>query len=122
MTGGFGLIEETQGYVAVSEGLSGGSHVIVTSEPGEWFSVAEWLWGDTLVLQSHRAGPYGWPAVWTVQTDGSGLVELADGTLLDAVTEDSRWPCPARSFDVQSGARKADFWLRSKLVSRPMCG
>jgi hypothetical protein len=50
---------------------------------GEWFSVAEWLWGDTLALQSHRADPDGGPAVWTVQTDGSGLVKLADGTFLD---------------------------------------
>jgi len=84
MTGGIGLIEETQGYVAVSDSLSlgGGSHVVVTSEAGKWFSVAAWLPGDRLVLQSHYAGPDGWPAVWTVRTDGSGLVKLADGIFL----------------------------------------
>jgi hypothetical protein len=76
------LIEETRGYVAVSSGLSGGSHVIATSEPGEWFSVVAWLYGDGLVLQSHDADPDGWPAVWAVHTDGSGLVKLADGTFL----------------------------------------
>jgi hypothetical protein len=82
MTGGISLIEETQGYVAVSDHLGGGSHVIAASEPGEWFSVAAWLPGDRLVLQSQYAGPDGWPAVWTVRTDGSGLVKLADGILL----------------------------------------
>jgi uncharacterized protein YraI/WD40 repeat protein len=83
MTGGYGMIEETQGYIVVSDNLSGDSHIIATSEPGEWFSVAEWLWSDTLVLQSHYAGPDGWPAVWTVQADGNGLVKLVDGTYLD---------------------------------------
>jgi hypothetical protein len=84
MTGGVGLIEETRGYVAVSDSLSlgDGSHVIVTSEAGKWFSVVAWLSGDRLVLQSHDAGPEGWPAVWTVRMDGSGLVKLADGILL----------------------------------------
>jgi hypothetical protein len=56
--------------------------VIVTSEPGEWFSVAGWLSDDLLVLQSHHAGPSGWPAVWTVRADGSGLAKLAEGTFL----------------------------------------
>jgi hypothetical protein len=83
MTGGYGLMEETHGYIVVSGNLSGDSHIIATSEPGEWFSVAEWLWSDTLVLQSHRAGPDGRPAVWTVQADGDGLVKLIDGTYLD---------------------------------------
>jgi hypothetical protein len=84
MTGGIGLIEETQGYVVVSDSLSLGdvSHVVVTSEAGKWFSVAAWLPGDRLVLQSHCAAPDGWPAVWTVRTDGSGLVKLADGIFL----------------------------------------
>ncbi len=84
MTGGYGLVEETQGYIAVSDGLSGRSHIIATSEPGEWFSVAEWLWGDTLVLQSYNAGPYGWPAVWMVKADGNDLIKMTDGTYLAA--------------------------------------
>lgn len=86
MTGGVERIEETRGYVVLSDNLSlsGSSHVIVTSEPGEWFSVAGWLSDDRLVLQSHSADPSGrrWPAVWTVRADGSGLVKLADGTFL----------------------------------------
>jgi len=84
MTGGVGLIEATRGYVVVSDslGLGDGSHVIVTSEAGKWFSVAAWLSDDRLVLQSYDAGPDGWPAVWTVRTDGSGLVKLADGIFL----------------------------------------
>jgi uncharacterized protein YraI len=82
MTGGYGIMDETQGYIMVSDNLGGDSHVIATSEPGEWFSVAEWLWSDTLVLQSHYAGPDSRPAVWVVQADGSGLFRLTDGTFL----------------------------------------
>jgi hypothetical protein len=82
MTGGVELLEETRGYVAVSEGLGGDSHIVATSEPGEWFSVVAWLYGDTLVLQSHHADPDGWPAVWLVGADGSGLVKLVDGFFL----------------------------------------
>ena len=82
MTGGIELLEETRGYVVVSDEPGGGSRIVAASEPGEWFSVAAWLRDDTLVLQSHHAGPDGWPAVWTVRTDGSGLVKLADGVFL----------------------------------------
>jgi len=46
------LPEEARRYIAVSEGPGGGSHVIATSGPREWFSVSAWLYGDTLVLQS----------------------------------------------------------------------
>jgi len=84
LTGGYERIEETWGYVAVSDnlGLRSRSHVIATSEPGEWFSVVDWLPDDRLVLQSHNAGPDGWPAVWIARVDGSGLVKLAEGTFL----------------------------------------
>jgi hypothetical protein len=82
MTGGYGQAEKTRGIVGVSDGLSGGSHVVATSKAGEWFSVAAWLPGDVLVLQSHAAGPSGSPAVWIVGTDGSEQVELAKGMFL----------------------------------------
>jgi tricorn protease-like protein len=84
MTGGHGQIEGTRGYIAVSDNLSlsGTSQVIVASQPGEWFTVLGWLSDDRLVLHSYSAGPSGWPAVWTVRADGSGLVKLAEGTFL----------------------------------------
>jgi hypothetical protein len=82
MTGGIGMVEETRGYAAISDGPSGGSRIIATSQAGEWFSIVAWLPGDTLVLQSHSAGPSGWPAVWAARTDGSELVKLTDGTFL----------------------------------------
>jgi hypothetical protein len=86
MRGGHGQIEETRGYIAVSDNLSlsGSSHVIVSSQPGEWFTVLGWLSNDRLVLHSYSADPSGqhWPAVWTVRADGSGLVKLAEGTFL----------------------------------------
>jgi len=82
MTGGIGMTEETRGYVAVSDGLSGGSHIVTTSEPGEYFKVVTWLADDRLLLQSFSAGPDGRPAVWTVRTDGLGLIKLTNGVLL----------------------------------------
>jgi hypothetical protein len=84
MTGGTIQIEGARGYVAISDNLSlsHSARVIVTSEPGEWFSVVGWLSDDRLVLQSHTTSPNGWPAVWTVRADGSGLVKLAEGTFL----------------------------------------
>jgi len=82
MVGGIETVELTRGYVAVSDGLSGSSHIVATSGTGEWFSIAAWLPGDTLVLQSHPAGPSGWPAVWAARADGSELIELGEGTFL----------------------------------------
>jgi hypothetical protein len=82
MVGGVQMAEGTRGYVAVSDGLSGGSHIVATSATGDWFSIAAWLPGDMLVLQSHPAGPSGWPAVWVARADGSELIKLGEGTFL----------------------------------------
>jgi hypothetical protein len=73
-----GTPDAEQGWVAVSDGLSGGSRLVAVSPPGDYFQVKQWLDDETLLLQSWGASP----GVWVVKADGSGLRRLADGTLL----------------------------------------
>jgi hypothetical protein len=76
-----------QGWVAVSDGLSGASKLIATSQPGEYFTVVGWVNPDTLLLQSNavQCNPTCTNAVWTVKIDGSGLTKITDGTFLTLV-------------------------------------
>jgi len=67
-----------QGWVAVSDSLSGTSHLVATAPAGEYYSVKGWLNASTLVLQSWGTQP----GVWVVQADGSDLRRLADGIFL----------------------------------------
>jgi hypothetical protein len=70
--------DNEQGWVAVSDGLTGTSHLVATSPAADYFSVKGWLNDTTLVLQSWGAKP----GVWVVQSDGSDLRRLADGIFL----------------------------------------
>ncbi len=70
--------DNEQGWVAMSEGITGTSHLVATAPTGDYFSVKGWLNNTTLVLQSWR----GTPGVWVVQADGSDLRRLADGLFL----------------------------------------
>jgi hypothetical protein len=76
-----------QGWVAVSDSLSGGSKLIVTGQPGEYFNVASWLNADTLLLQSNQmaCNPTCTNSLWTVKIDGSGLTKVTDGLFLALV-------------------------------------
>src|SRR6185436_18158925 len=75
--------ENEQGWVAVSEGLSGGSHLIATGAPAGYFTVAGWLDADTVVLQFWGiTSPNVVASVWLARADGSDLKRLADGTFL----------------------------------------
>lgn len=80
---------DEQGWVAVSDGLSGGSKLIVTGKPGEYFTVAGWLNADTLLLQSNQlmCNPTCTNSLWMVKIDGSGLTKIADGTFLAIVSD-----------------------------------
>ena len=73
--------------MAVSDGLSGASKLIATSQPGEYFTVMGWVNADTLLLQSNalQCNPACTNAVWTVKIDGSGLTKITDGTFLTLV-------------------------------------
>jgi hypothetical protein len=70
--------QDEQGWIAVSEDLDGGSRTIATAPPGDYFNVAAWLDGNTIVLQSWGQAP----GVWVVGADGSGLQRLSDGIYL----------------------------------------
>jgi len=76
-----------QGLVALSDGLSGASHVILTGQPGEAEHVLAWLNASTLLLQSDSMScsttcP---SSLWTIGVDGSNLKKLSDGTYLNLV-------------------------------------
>lgn len=73
-----------QGWVAVSDSLSGPSKLIVTGKPGEYFTVIGWLNADTLLLQSNQlaCNPTCTNSLWSVKVDGSGLTHITDGTFL----------------------------------------
>jgi hypothetical protein len=81
--------ENEQGWVAVSDGLSGGSKLIVTSPPGEYFTIVGWLNTDRLLLQSNQStcNPNCGSSVWMVNIDGTGLSKVADGTFLTLVNQ-----------------------------------
>ena len=79
--------ENEQGWLAVSDGLSGGSKLIVTGQPGEYFTIVGWLNADTLLLQANQlpCNPACTNSLWVVKIDGRGLTHIADGTFLSLV-------------------------------------
>ena len=81
--------ENERGWVAVSDGLSGGSKLIMTGQPGEYLTIVGWLNADTLLLQSNQltCNPTCTNSLWTVGSDGAGLSKVADGTFLTLVSQ-----------------------------------
>ncbi len=72
-----------QGWLLVSEGLSGASRVIGQSQPQTYFSVLGWLDAESVLVQSlSTAAPTQTGAVWLARADGRGMTKLADGTFL----------------------------------------
>lgn len=71
----------------VSDGLTGGSHVIVRSEPGTFFTVRAWLNDETLLIQSNPVAcdPSCATSIWLTTTDGRTLTKVSDGTYLTLV-------------------------------------
>ena len=71
-------------WVAVSDGLSGGSHIILETATG-FYHVVTWLDDKTLLLQGLSV-PCGdgctGDSLWTVRADGSELVQLVQGTFI----------------------------------------
>jgi Tol biopolymer transport system component len=70
--------DNEQGWVAVSDDITGTSRLVATSPAGDFFSVKGWLNNTTLVLQSRGAKP----GVWVVKSNGSDLRRLTDGIFL----------------------------------------
>ena len=81
--------DNEQGWVALSASLSGGSKLIVTGQPGEYFTIVGWLNADTLLLQSNQVtcNPTCASSLWTVGSDGKGLSKVADGIFLTLVSQ-----------------------------------
>jgi hypothetical protein len=75
------------GWVAVSDGLSGGSRLIATSQAGQSFNVAAWLDGDTLLLESTdlACDPQCLSELWTVRISDGSLAKAAEGTFLTLI-------------------------------------
>ncbi len=70
------------GWLAVSDGLVDGSHVVATSGEGDYFTVIGWLNTDTILFQSYGAQP----RVWQVNADGSDLHQVGEGTFVGLLT------------------------------------
>jgi WD40 repeat protein len=80
---------DEQGWVAVSDGTSGGSKLILTSQAGAYYTIAGWLNDQTLLVQSTNlldCTPYCRSELWSVGMDGSNPQKLADGSLLTVIT------------------------------------
>ncbi len=76
-----------QGWVALSDDLSGPSQLVLASNRGEYLTVIGWLTTDTLLIQSRstQCNPTCANSVWTVGLDGSRLTKVADGTFLTVI-------------------------------------
>ncbi len=76
--------DDEHGWVAVSDGLSGASHVI-TDRAGGYFHVAAWLNNGSLLLQwieSSCGSDCAGDSLWTIGADGSGLTQVAEGDFI----------------------------------------
>jgi hypothetical protein len=77
-----------QSWVAVSDSLSGGSKLVITSKMGSYYTVAGWLDSQTILVQSTdltNCGPNCVSDLWAVKADGSQVTKVADGSLITVV-------------------------------------
>jgi len=82
--------DSEQGWVAVSDGTSGGSKLILTSQMGTYYTIAGWLDDQTLLIQSTNVLNCGLTCsseLWTVGIDGKNPQKVADGSLLTVITD-----------------------------------
>ena len=76
-----------KGWVALSDGTSGASRVILTSQAGMVYTVNGWLDDRTLLVQSSdlTCKPGCLNQLWTLGIDGSKPVKVADGSFLTVI-------------------------------------
>jgi Ig-like domain from next to BRCA1 gene/WD40-like Beta Propeller Repeat len=94
-----------QGWVAVSEGLNGGSKLILTSQAGSYYTVAGWLDDQTLLVQTTNpldCSPFCKSELWTIKVDGSEARKVADGSFLAMVPNDAIIQLPVEPPPTQS--------------------
>ena len=85
--------DSEQGWVAVSDGLSGESKLILTSPVGTYYTVAGWLDSQTLLVQSTNllnCSAYCSGELWAVRIDGTYVQKVADGSLITVITAEVR--------------------------------
>jgi hypothetical protein len=70
--------DNEQGWVAVTDGLTGKSKLVATSLPKDYLTVVGWLDNETIVLQSGTLSQ----GVWLANANGGNLKRLIDGTFL----------------------------------------
>jgi len=77
-----------QGYVAVSNGVSGPANFVALSPAGHYYTVLAWLNANTLLLQDNvlACNLTCVNSLWTIGTDGANLTKVADGTFLTLVS------------------------------------
>ena len=75
---------DEQGWLAISDGTSGSSKLIYTSQAGTYFIIHGWLDDQTLLLESHnlKCNPTCDYELWTINVDGSNLTKVAQGSFL----------------------------------------
>ncbi|MGE5223519.1 MAG: hypothetical protein ACM3PY_13870 [Omnitrophica WOR_2 bacterium] len=73
-----------QGWVAVSDSLSGASKLILTSQAGQYYTVLGWLDANTLLIQSNgiQCSPTCVNEIWKVSADGKNQEKLTEGVFL----------------------------------------
>jgi len=75
-----------QGWVAVGSRSGGNAALILTSEPGNYYTVLGWLDDQTILVQSNTVGsPNGVNQVLTVSADGSTVTTLYEGIFLTVI-------------------------------------
>jgi len=82
--------DDEHGWVAVSDGLNGASHVI-TDRAGGFFHVVAWLNSDHLLIQwieSSCGSDCAGDSLWTIGADGSGLTQVANGDFITLTNAD----------------------------------
>jgi len=75
-----------QSWLAVADSSGGMSKLILTGEPGSWYTVLGWLDDQTLLVQSNSVNiPSVGNQLFTVTVDGSVVTKVADGSLLTVI-------------------------------------
>jgi Tol biopolymer transport system component len=79
--------DNEQGWVAVSDSLSGGSKLVLSGPEGAYYTMVGWLDDQTLLVQLTLLNCTSncENQVWTVNVDGSNPAQVAEGSLLTVI-------------------------------------
>lgn len=69
--------QNQQGWVAVTDDLSGTSRLIATSQPKNWYSVIGWLDDSHLLAETNNTNGDGWETIQVLSLDGTAPRDLA---------------------------------------------